>query len=226
MAEPHPHVLLAIGGSDAFEPPKFTWDIILAADHGADHLRDFNIPASKIIGDLDSISEDALAFHIDNGAKVFQAIQDKDQTDLELALQHVPPRVEQELFLVGVCGGRFDHLLMNIFTLSRASTAGLIAFDTPEGCGGILPPGQICIGDARNCNAGLLAQTPVVKNLCSQGVQWELYDETLAFGEGRGISNHVTESQWRISHRQGALLWLISGPRRADLEIEWLPAPV
>ena len=217
-------ILMALGGPSAAAPPPQQWDDVIAVDSGGDFLFRHGIAARLVIGDLDSISPEGLAFHQAQGAQTRRFPADKDQTDFELGLGELPAGRANQIHLCGVWGGRLDHALMNLLVLRWFSEKGLFTFDTGEGCGGVIGPGKLNIG-------GLTPETPVAlialsgaKRLSSTGVRWPLREGSLRLGEGKGISNFTTSPSWNLELREGCLLWLIRGMDRAGVGIGWHPA--
>lgn len=204
-------------------PPAAAWDDVIAVDSGGDFLHRCGIAARLVIGDLDSISPAALAWHRDRGAEIRAFPADKDQTDLELALAVLPRDPAARVHLCGVWGGRLDHALMNLLVLPGFTDRGLFLFDTDEGCGGVMGPGTLCLTAPAGTPAALIALAEAT-GLSSEGVRWPLRAARLRRGEARGISNVTVDPAWRLRLAGGCLLWLVRGTARAAAGIEWLPA--
>ena len=123
-------ILLAAGGiPDHSALPKLSnqnWDHIVAVDHGGDWLARVEIPAQLLIGDLDSVSPEALSFHQAHGARISRFPSNKNESDLELALRSLPDEAGSEIHACGLWGGRFDHSCMNLLVFCRFARKGLI----------------------------------------------------------------------------------------------------
>lgn len=217
-------ILISAGGKGGKEVPAFSWDRIIGVDSGGNFLLKKRMPAHEIVGDLDSISRRALAFHVTQGALVRKFNEDKDQTDLELTMEGLSDDPGAEVFFHGLFGGRFDHALMNLLLLKKYTRKGCLTFDFKGGTGGIIGPGNISLKVASGALVGLIALSPVVQGIVSEGVKWPLKNDSLRFGESRGVSNVLTRSQWRLSHRKGVLVWLVNGYSREAVGIEWHPS--
>lgn len=216
-------ILIAAGGKPDLPPPGSHWDLVIAVDHGGDLLRRWGIEADTIIGDLDSLSPEGMRHHLEHGAEIIRFSPDKNETDLELALRNLPNETGNEVYLTNLWGGRFDHSIMNLLMMSHFTSKGLLLFPTTDGVGGIMGPGRLSLSAPLHLGTGLIALSQEVGGLSSHGVQWPLNNEILRYGESRGVSNRLVHSPWRLTLGSGALLWLISGVSRADVEIEWLP---
>jgi thiamine pyrophosphokinase len=66
-----------------------------------------------VVGDMDSSDDADRAWAQDAGARLVRHPVDKDQTDLELALQAAVDAGVEHLVVFGVDGGRDDHVLGN-----------------------------------------------------------------------------------------------------------------
>ena len=64
-------------------------DFHIAADGGLRHLRRLDLKPHLLIGDLDSVTGQDVQWASANGAEVRRYPREKDETDLELAIQFV-----------------------------------------------------------------------------------------------------------------------------------------
>lgn len=81
---------------------------ICAADSGLDVLMSWGMEPDLIVGDMDSVSDEAL---LDRYADVIRHPADKDETDTEIGIRELRNRGYQRILLIGGGGGRLDHLL-------------------------------------------------------------------------------------------------------------------
>lgn len=92
-------MIAAIVGHAKLELPewqhKYLHDskVWIAADGGAGYLRSFSRVPDLIIGDLDGISKEDLDFY-QSKTTILKFDKDKDETDLELALNEIDKRFE------------------------------------------------------------------------------------------------------------------------------------
>lgn len=83
---------------------------LVAADGGADRLLALGAEPEAVIGDMDSLSDDArVAF----GDRLHQ-IEEQDSTDFDKALRHIEAPL---VIALGMAGGRFDHELAAMHVL-------------------------------------------------------------------------------------------------------------
>src|SRR5579871_2998080 len=84
------HVVIFAGGvvqpGRAVDAAVARADMVIAADSGAATALHYGIVPAYIVGDLDSLDEQALADARERGSQVIPAQPEKDETDTELAL--------------------------------------------------------------------------------------------------------------------------------------------
>ncbi len=97
-------------------------DYIICADGGRRHALALGLRPDLIIGDMDSVEKEQLQkLQADDVAIEFFP-RDKNETDLELAINHAVELKPEQIIIVAALGGRLDQTLANIALLSDAST--------------------------------------------------------------------------------------------------------
>lgn len=109
------HYYIITGGPiGGISPEMFEDGTVICADGGTDIAARLGIIPQKVVGDLDSISEDGLAYIDANHIPVEKYPVEKDWTDTEIALRSIP----EGSCITIVCpldgGGRLDHVIGNI----------------------------------------------------------------------------------------------------------------
>lgn len=95
------------------------FDYIIAVDSGADACYKTSIVPDLLIGDLDSISDEAKAYCDLHSVRVMQYPSEKDLGDSEIAILTAIEKGFQKLVILGGTGRRIDHMLTNILMLSK-----------------------------------------------------------------------------------------------------------
>ncbi len=180
---------------------------VICADGGALHARALGLTPHTIIGDLDSLTDEEVERFVAAGAEVIQYPPHKDQTDLELALQHCRELDTESLSILGALGGRIDQTLANIQLLALPSLRRLRA-TIVDGAQAVrlLPPGQHLLRGAAGDTISLLPMSPSVSGITTQHLKYPLRNETLALGPARGISNVMLADEAAVSLKSGLLL--------------------
>ena len=181
-------------------------DFIICADGGSRHARSLGLTPNVLIGDLDSMESSEPFWPADRGIQTLRHPREKDETDLQLALNYALQRGSASIVIVGALGGRIDHTLGNISLLSDARLAGrdcclddgtervLLCTDSAGLSGN---PGDI---------VSLLPWGGPVGGIRTQGLKWSLNGETLTPEHSRGISNVMVDRLARIQVGTGSLL--------------------
>ena len=180
-------------------------DFLLAADGGTRHILDLGRTPSIIIGDLDSATFDLRPL-TESGTKVIQRPRDKDETDLELALNHAVERGYREIVIVAALGNRLDQTLGNLALLSdaRPSPPVIRLDDGVEQA--FFCRGQARVEGRRGDIVSLIPWGGEARGVCTEGLRWPLSKETLFPHKTRGISNEMLGEAALIQIESGLLL--------------------
>ncbi|MHB1651089.1 MAG: thiamine diphosphokinase [Desulfitobacteriaceae bacterium] len=165
-------------------------DYLVCADGGGNSaLLSGRIP-DVLIGDLDSITPENLEKCYLAKVEIQQYPREKDQTDLELALEWAIEKAgtEQEIFLYGGTGGRIDHLLGNIaLLLAHARRGRIIRVKDPKHEMWLLQGREIIYGEKeKELSLIVLSETAVVT---TEGLYYSLDHACLVQDSPRTISN-------------------------------------
>lgn len=187
-------------------------DYLIAADGGANHLMKMGILPDIVIGDLDSVDEDTLFELTSAEVKIEQFSEDKDETDIELALRYAVELRPSAVLIVGALGGRLDQTLANLSILTDPVLASVdIRMDD-----GVEEVFFLRASDAKGRQAevrgrsgdtvSLIPWHAPVEGVTTEGLQWPLYAETLFPDKSRGISNMMFADTATIKIQSGLLL--------------------
>jgi len=187
-------------------------DRIIAVDGGFAKASKHGIRPDLVIGDLDSLSQGEREELERSGLEVIAHPAEKDQTDLELALDWAIARRPDRLILFGVLGERLDQTLASVFLLEKAVSAG-IAGEIVAGRerlyllrgGGRLELAAAGVGDL----ISLIPLSAEVKGIRTWGLKYPLEGESLQRASSRGISNEVVEIPAGVEVEEGLLLVLV-----------------
>lgn len=187
-------------------PEAGSGDLVIAADGGSQHCQDLGIIPDVLIGDLDS-SDPALASSWQQaGIEVLRYPEDKDQTDLELALMLAQERGAAEILVYGAVGGRLDMTFGNLTLLAHPD----LRTPTTLICGAeevhlLKPGGSLRLTGLPEEIVSLIPLQPGGATVTTSGLLYPLRNEDLAYGTTRGISNVLLEGQAEIQLDSGLL---------------------
>ncbi len=184
-------------------------DYLIAVDGGLEHMITLDLKPNLIIGDMDSIDEEKLEhFRIQN-VKIEKYPTDKDQNDLELAIQKAAAMNPETIWIVAALGNRIDQTLANIFLLTRED---IMDIDTHlvDGVRDVfLIRDEAVIVGKSGQRVSLLPIYGPVKGIRTEGLQYTLNNETLYPDRTRGISNRLINTNAKISVENGLLLCIL-----------------
>jgi len=181
-------------------------DFILAADGGTRHALALGCTPNLLLGDMDSISRADWKTLKESDVPIEIFPRDKNETDLELALQRAIEIGNNEIIILAALGGRLDQTLANLTLLTdpQLSTFNIKLDDGVE---------QAFFVHTRSSVAGrsgdLVSLIPWggdVRILSTHGLKWPLADEILFAHKSRGISNEMTADTAHIEIESGLLL--------------------
>ena len=187
---------------------------VVAADGGLDRALSIGLEVDVVIGDLDSVSPDALAAARRAGARVLAHPARKDATDLELALDEALALGGQRVLVVASAGGRLDHLLSALLLLG-SERYEQVEFDALVGDAlvHVIRTERVLHGDPGEI-VTLLALGGSAERVTTSGLEYPLLHETLDPGSSRGVSNLFSASEVHVSISSGVLLAIRPGGAR------------
>ena len=181
-------------------------DFIIAADGGTRHALALDLLPSVVIGDLDSLNSANRCVLEANHVEIIAYPQDKDETDLELALAYAIDAGYKGIRLVAALGGRLDQTLGNISLLTDESLAALdLRLD--DGVEEVFfVRKQVEISGRIGEIISIIPWGGDVKIIRTKGLRWSLQNETLYAHKTRGISNEMIAEIAQIQIESGVLL--------------------
>jgi thiamine pyrophosphokinase len=181
--------------------------IVLAADGGLDHARAAGLSPAGLIGDLDSVSEDGLAWALEH-ATIQRHPVDKDLTDTELAVAFAAAMDPERLVLLAGGGDRLDHALSAIGSLGSRSLTGVPIVECWWGAQYIRVlhgPGRAVLDVDVGATVSLLALHGPCTGVVISGTKWPLDRVELEPLVGLGVSNVAIEARVELAVSTGVL---------------------
>ncbi|MEM9607919.1 MAG: thiamine diphosphokinase [Actinomycetota bacterium] len=210
-------VLVVMGGPPPWADAVPTdADLVVAVDSGVDHALELGLRIDVVVGDLDSVSADGLAAAGDGGARIEEHPADKDQTDLELALEVALADAPASCVVVGGApDDRIDHWLAALGTLASPRWRAT-RLDVRMGRSRILPVhDEVRLPTRPGQTVSLIAIGGDAVGIRSTGVEWPLDGETLPPTVARGVSNVAIADEVTVAVEQGVVLLVVPGPEGA-----------
>lgn len=208
-----------------------SFDLLVAADGGADCILESGYLPHALIGDLDSVQPENLAKCRVEGTHIEKFPREKDETDLELALEyavsrikeheneaalHEPSRNKQEqltdVWLLGATGGRVDHLLGNLAIMLGFLKRGFRIRAKDPYHELWLIRGQEKLKGEKGQELSLISFSEVAV-VSTEGLYYPLNKDTLRQDSPRGISNVFLGEDASIDVSEGVVLAVCLDPR-------------
>lgn len=179
---------------------------VIAADSGLDFALALGLKVDLVVGDLDSASEFALASARHAGVKIERHPVAKDQTDLELALDHAVDLSPSRVVVLGGAGGRFDHVVAGVLQLAHERYAH-VAMEGRYGAAALsVVRGEKVLHGKVDDLVTLLPLRGPARGVTTAGLRYPLDDEDLEPGTSRGVSNEFEHLVASVTVREGVLV--------------------
>ena len=183
---------------------------VVAADSGLAEANRLGVRVDLLVGDMDSVAPADLEAYEGAGGEVQRHAEDKDATDLDLALTAAVVAGAAHLTVVGGDGGRFDHLLL------AAPRYAAVEID------GVFGATRIHVVRRRRDLTGspgelvsLFALGGPARGVATAGLRWPLEHATLEPGSTLGISNRFLADRAVVSLTDGVVLVVRPGQEEA-----------
>lgn len=165
---------------------------VVAADGGADHALAAGLMPEAVIGDMDSISQDARAAFQD----VLHPIAEQDSTDFDKALRNIDAPLVLGL---GFLGDRFDHSLAALHVLLKYSDRNVVLIGDHDVV--FLCPRKIELNMPVGMRISLMPIAPA--RVDTNGLKWDICDGAMSMAEFIGSSNEISTSPVTINAMGG-----------------------
>lgn len=193
---------------------------IVAANGGLRLARRAGLRVNAFVGDGDSLGRRERARLARAPFPVAWHPRDKDETDLELALELALAQKPRAIEVVGGWGGRADQTLSNLFLLERAVRQGVKAslWTARERLLVLRPGAHVLAGARPGQRVSLVPLSARVEGLRTWGLRFPLEEEPLERAAGRGISNEVIAPPVEVRFARGTLVVVQALARGCRLE--------
>ncbi len=218
-------VIAAGGAPPASDRHRYILDVaqgsrlLVAVNGGSDVAMHLGLQPDMIIGDLDSMGEDARCHFLrPGGPEVKKFPSRKDRTDTQLALEYLLSRTPRPdaITVCGAFGDRLDHGL----ALALYSASLQMASENPVSI--ILTDGRqrafsvtestILAGEPGD-TVSLIPLTPKVTDVHLEGFCYPLAGQTLGWEMTLGISNVLAAGRAQVEIRGEGVLLVVHTPK-------------
>jgi thiamine pyrophosphokinase len=190
-------------------------DFIICADGGYSHARSAGIVPHMVIGDFDSVEYGSIENDIKRdrltGCRIERVAAEKDDTDTMICVKYGIDQGYDDFFIIGGLGGRLDHTVANLQTMSYAVEQGkTIWFLDGKNRATLRQPGSLTVEALEDYKISLFAFGESCEGVSISGVKYPLRNHMLTNNFPLGVSNEFLEIKAEISHTSGKLLVILS----------------
>ena len=204
--------MVVVAGGDPPTPEEIARlpvnPVVVAADSGLDYAQAAGLTVAVAVGDMDSVSPEVLAAAEQAGTRIERHPADKDQTDLELALE-LAARLADRVIVIGAGGGRLDHLIGNLAVLASPQWSG-VDIEAWLGNAQAVVVHHHRVLDAEPDTTVSLFALGGPARVTTTGLAWPLNEEILDPLTSRGVSNRASDPSPSVSVSEGVVLAVIS----------------
>lgn len=177
-------------------------DFIICCDAGYTAAKRRGITPDLLIGDFDSYHEP-----LPDTIETVRFPVEKDDTDSMLALREGLKRGYKQFVILFALGGRLDHTLANLQSLSfleEHGASGMIVgpCDTVQ----LLTNGTLSIPRRDGYTFSIFAFCGAAMGVNLKGMQYPLHEATITEAFPIGLGNHIIEPVASVSVSNGTLL--------------------
>jgi len=184
-------------------------DLVVAADGGAMALERWGVVPQVLVGDMDSVGVERANALAKSGVRIIRMPREKDESDLELAVEHAIGAGADEITLLGLFGGaRLDYTIANALLLADARYRGRVM----RAVAGPARLRALHVGETALLTGAvgeLVTLLPVgadAEGIRTVGLRYALLGEALRLGRSRGVSNVIAALPASVTLDAGALL--------------------
>jgi thiamine pyrophosphokinase len=192
---------------DSYGKEEIVWAGI---DRGVYHLLQFGIKPKVAFGDFDSVTEEEFQEIVCEVNELKRFHPEKDETDMELALNWAISQRPRKIHIFGGTGGRLDHFMANVSLLLKPLQVNedcMVEIIDRNNIIFLKKPGIHSIErDAEKKYISFLPVSPEITGLTLKGFKYPLNNCHISIGSTLCISNELIINHGTFSFNQGILM--------------------
>ena len=214
------HILIVDGSPQPSSPELVAGlaqecDLVVAVDRGADVCRVAGVVPDSLVGDFDTVSDEARSWIGEHGVAEVGFPTEKDYTDLSLALEVAGKLADERdatwIPVITCCtGGRLDHQLGVMGVLRAAAALQPMVMENGFEAFVLSPEGRATWNLGEVGRGKDFSLVPLVDSVVSEeNMYWELDHEPIGALIDRGISNRVTTGFASVTCHEGCVFAML-----------------
>lgn len=196
-----------------------TADVVIGADRGALWLIEHGIDPDVVIGDFDSVTVQEKRIVHDHAGRYIEYSSDKDETDLELAIEEAVRYKPMRVIIYGVLGKRLDHTLTAIYLLERLESHNIYG-EIVDNFNKIYIVRRL-MSVSKDSGYPYISLLPlgVSVNITLRGFLYDVTKRSLLRAASLGVSNRILAKNASIQVHRGKILVIRSSDVRVRSRI-------
>ena len=185
------------------------YEVIIAVDAGMDFFYKSRIMPDVIVGDFDSVEQEALEFFQgQEQMDIHRLNPEKDDTDTEYALRFAIGRGATKITVLGGTGSRLDHVIGNVVLLGVGleKNVSIELLDTHNKIKILNSNLSIRKDERFGKYLSVIPITGKVDGVTITGVKYPLDNYDMHGFNTLGISNEIVDDEAAITVRNGIVL--------------------
>jgi thiamine pyrophosphokinase len=214
------NICIMAGGPREFLPDLHIYkehtDIWVGVDRGVLVLLEEEIVPDFAVGDFDSVTSEELKLIQEKLPEISLFPPEKDETDLELAIEWAIGQKPRNIHIFGATGGRMDHFLANIQLLQKERVLqcmkdiNMYIIDRKNSLTVKMPGTYTIEADTTKKYFSLLSVTEAVSGITLTGFKYPLNQAKLTRGSTLCISNELISECGNVSFEKGIIMMVRS----------------
>ena len=184
-------------------------DVIFCADRGWENAVKHGIKPDFIVGDFDSVEQEALEFFLgQEQMDIHRLNPEKDDTDTEYALRFAIGRGATKITVLGGTGSRLDHVIGNVVLLGAGleKNVSIELLDTHNKIKMVNSSLSVRKDERFGKYLSVIPITGKVDGVTITGVKYPLDNYDMHGFNTLGISNEIVDDEAAITVRNGIVL--------------------
>lgn len=179
---------------------KIIADYIVGVDGGYDKTPYCDI----FVGDKDSVRG-----FVSCDKQILLNVE-KDESDMETAVNYLLANEIKNMHFYGVLGGRIDHVLANLGIMAKCVQNGINVVAYCNDCDIYMTSDSLNLAVVENSLISLSPFTDTVHIISLEGVKWELFDCDIYKTSSRTISNVAVKKQIQLNVDFGIVMVIVN----------------
>ncbi|RBW67513.1 thiamine diphosphokinase [Bacillus taeanensis] len=210
------HIIILANGPEIdyhdLMPYKELNAVWVGVDRGVHYLLTKGITPRYAFGDFDSLTKEETEWLSSHSLDKQIYAPEKDQTDLEIAIDWAVAQKPEQITILGATGGRLDHALINIQLLLKGFQNNLkMSIVDKQNKLSMVGPGSYIINKENYFKyVSFISFSHSVEGLTLKGFKYPLENEQLSWGSSLCISNELVEEKGCYSFLNGILIMVKS----------------